>query len=103
MALKLFSSESELSCAAVVNDGLSGISFELGEDVTKKLLLDFNIKVQRISTGFICYHGHNLGGSQTARSEGEAFALFLRQHGCRLDRHRISEGIVDFCRMKFSV
>lgn len=98
---KLLSSESELSCAAVVNDGLNGISFELGDPVIKLLLDEFNIKVQKSVSGYVCYQGINLGASQTARSEGEAFALFLKHAGLRLERRNISQEILNFCRMKW--
>lgn len=99
---RLLSEEAELSCISVVNRGLTGISFELSEEAVSHLLDCYNIKVQQISSGFMCYQGHNIGGGQMARSQGEAFSLFLRAQGCKLSLDNVSGEIVAFLEGKFA-
>jgi len=99
---RLLSEDAELSCISVVNRGLTGISFELSDETVSYLLDRYNIKVQKITSGFMCYQGHNIGGGQTARSQGEAFSLFLRYQGCKLSLNDVSGDIIRFCDKLFA-
>lgn len=99
---KILTEEAELSCISVVNRGLSGVSFELSDETIALLLECYNIKIQKASSGFICYQGHNIGGGQMAKSQGEAFSLFLRAQGCKLTSGDVSGDITRFCEMKFT-
>ena len=99
---RLLSEVAELSCISVVNLGLTGVSFELSDETVAYLLDSYNIKVQKISSGYMCYQGHNIGGGQSARSQGEAFALFLRIQGCKLSMNDVSGDIIRFCDKLFA-
>lgn len=95
------SAETLRSCVSVINRGLTGVSFELGDEFRKYVLDEFNIKIQKTSTGHICYYAHKVGEGQAALSDGEAFCLFLRHQGCTLSPDDVTGSMEVFCRRKF--
>lgn len=101
MNANFLSDDALRSCVSVINRGLSGVSFELGDAYTRYLLDEFNIKIQKTPTGFFCYHSYKVGDGQTARSDGEALCLFLRQKGCTLSPEDVAGSMERFCRENF--
>lgn len=96
------SDDSKLSCVSVINRGLTGISFELPPEVQNYLLREYNLKIQKVSAGYICFFGHRVGEGKEARSSGEALCLFLRSRGCTLDPQNITDSLEKFCRLQFT-
>ena len=99
--MKILNEEAECSCREIVSKGKTGTAFDLSGETLSLLLCSFNIKIQKITQGYICYQGHNIGGGQNARTQGEAFSLFLRANGCQLGQENVSEEILRFCEKNF--
>lgn len=52
--------------------------FDLDQDLIQELLLEFNVKVNPASSGFICFKDSDIGGAAYAKSSGRALCNFLR-------------------------
>lgn len=55
--------------------------FDLSEDCLREIIDCFNIKIQKCSTGFTCFEGHNIGLAQHGKSAGGTFSKFLKVQG----------------------
>lgn len=101
MSLKI-SPEIRDGLMAVLSDQGSVTPFDLTDDMIKWLLVEFNLKIQKTTSGHICFHGHNVGNGIVADSSGKALALFLKSSGLKINSEEVAKSIEDFCREIFS-
>lgn len=68
---------------ALVVKGLENpdFDFDLSEGAIQDLIDLFNIKIQKCSSGYICFKGHHVGHAKTAPSSGCAFCRFIKSQG----------------------
>lgn len=62
-----------------IND--SDHEYDLSEDCLNEIIDCFNIKIQKCSTGFTCFQGHQVGHAQNGKSAGGTFSKFLKAQG----------------------
>lgn len=67
----------------LIRQGLNheGHEFDLSKNSLQGLIDEFNIKVQKCSTGYICFKGVNIGMGITGSSSGRAFCNYLKHIG----------------------
>ena len=59
-------------------------NFDLPQDCRDALLNHYNIKIQPVQTGFICFKGIDIGSAVQAKSSGLVFALHLKSKGLKV-------------------
>lgn len=95
------SEEIRIFLISEINSPSTGNSFALPEDFIKFLLEEFNLKIQKIDSGYICFHSYKVGSGSLGQSSGEALAKFLCLNKCVINPKDPDGSLTDFCQKAF--
>lgn len=97
MTYKL-SEETKIFLIAETNSPSTGISYVLPDDFIKFLLDEYNLKIQKLDSGYICFHSYKVGSGSFGQSSGEALSKFLNLNKCMIDAKDPEGSLADFCK-----